>query len=241
MDSVYGYIHSYESFGAVDGPGVRFVVFFQGCPLHCLYCHNPDTWDIRKGRPVEVSAVLAEILQYRNFIKDGGVTLSGGEPFWQPEFCRELLSLCKKEGLHTAVDTSGAVPLSRCKEAVDLADLLLLDIKDIDPADCRNLTGQDNCNALKLLSYCEEIRKPVWIRHVLVPGLTANDLKLVRLAQTLKPFSCIEKIELNPFHKMGGYKWEQTGTPYTLKDTPPLSEGELNHAKEMLRSYELPL
>lgn len=240
MDSVYGYIHSYESFGAVDGPGVRFVVFFQGCPLRCLYCHNPDTWEMKRGRLIEASAVLNEILQYRSFIKDGGVTLSGGEPLLQPDFCAELLSLCKRAGLHTAVDTSGAVPLSHCRKAVDLADLLLLDIKDIDPEDCIKLTGQDNRSALHLLSYCEETGKPVWIRHVLVPGLTADDRKLARLAQALKPFSCIQKVELHPFHKMGEYKWGQIGAPYTLTDTPPLAEDELNHAKELLGSYEIP-
>ena len=227
MGSAYGYIHSYESFGAVDGPGVRFVVFFQGCPLRCLYCHNPDTWEMKRGRLTEASAVLNEILQYRSFIKDGGVTLSGGEPLLQPDFCAELLSLCKRAGLHTAIDTSGAVPLSHCRKAVDLADLLLLDIKDIDPKDCIKLTGQDNSSALHLLSYCEETGKP-------------DDRKLVRLAQALKPFSCIQKVELHPFHKMGEYKWRQIGAPYTLTDTPPLSEDELNHAKELLRSYEIP-
>lgn len=240
MRDTAGYIHSYESFGAVDGPGVRFVVFMQGCPLRCRYCHNPDTWHTADGKRVTAGEVFDEISQYRNFIK-GGVTLSGGEPLMQPEFAEAILTLCRKEGFHTAVDTSGAVPLSACKGALEAADLILLDIKDIDPADCETLTGQNNRNALALLRWCEEAKKPVWIRHVLVPGLTLKEEKLHALAQMLKRFSCIEKIELNPFHKMGEYKWDAADVPYTLKDTPVPDEASVLHAKEVFRSYELPL
>lgn len=236
-----GRIHSVESFGAVDGPGVRFVVFMQGCPLRCRYCHNPDTWKPSDGKLVSAADLVREIEQYRNFIRSGGVTLSGGEPLMQPEFATELLKLCKASGFHTAIDTSGAIPLHHCKEAVDTADLILLDIKDIDAEDCRSLTGQDNANALALLDYCEETHKPVWIRHVLVPGLTLSDEKLHRLAQKLQSYTCIEKVELNPFHKMGEFKWEQLALPYTLTDTPAPSPDETNHAKEVFRSYELPL
>ncbi len=236
-----GYIHSCESFGAVDGPGVRYVVFFQGCPLRCRYCHNPDTWKLTDGRCVSPQTLAAEIEQYRNFIRSGGVTLSGGEPLLQADFAAELLTLCKSAGFHTAIDTSGAVALDKCRGAVDTADLILLDIKDIDAEDCRSLTGQDNANAFALLDYCEQTGKAVWIRHVLVPGLTLSDEKLHRLGARLASYTCIEKVELNPFHKMGEFKWAALDIPYTLTDTPAPESDAVTHAKEIIRSYGLPL
>lgn len=226
-----GRIHSVESFGAVDGPGIRFVVFFQGCPLRCAFCHNPDTWDFSGGGEVTADEMLGEILKYKSFLKKGGVTLSGGEPLAQPAFCAELLRLCKENGLHTAVDTSGAIPLDKCQEAVDLADLLLLDIKALDPNLCKTITGQSNQNALALLNHREETGKPVWIRHVLVPGLTLDMPRLQALADFLRPYKCVEKVELLPYHSMGAYKWEALGLPYTLKDTPEPTEGELRAAE----------
>ncbi len=239
--SVQGRIHSVETFGAVDGPGVRFVVFFQGCPLRCKFCHNPDTWNPAEGKPVTAKELAGQIASYKNFIKDGGVTLSGGEPLLQPEFATALLLECKRLGLHTALDTSGGVPLSAAKLPVDAADLILLDIKDIDKEDCRALTGQDNQNALALLRYCQQTGKPVWIRHVMVPGLTLNPDKLTRLAAFLSGFSCIQKVELLPFHKMGEYKWEQLGRPYSLTDTPVPAPEEVALAKEIFRKQGLPL
>lgn len=239
--SVQGRIHSVETFGAVDGPGVRFVVFFQGCPLRCKFCHNPDTWNPAEGKPVTAKELAGQIASYKNFIKDGGVTLSGGEPLLQPEFATALLLECKRLGLHTALDTSGGVPLSAAKPPVDAADLILLDIKDIDKEDCRALTGQDNQNALALLRYCQQTGKPVWIRHVMVPGLTLNPDKLTRLSAFLSGFSCIQKVELLPFHKMGEYKWEQLGRPYSLTDTPVPAPEEVALAKEIFRKQGLPL
>lgn len=239
--SVQGRIHSVETFGAVDGPGVRFVVFFQGCPLRCKFCHNPDTWNPAEGKPVTAKDLAGQIASYKNFIKDGGVTLSGGEPLLQPEFATALLLECKRLGLHTALDTSGGVPLSAAKPPVDAADLILLDIKDIDQEDCRALTGQDNQNALALLRYCQQTGKPVWIRHVMVPGLTLKRDKLTRLAAFLSGFSCIQKVELLPFHKMGEYKWEQLGRPYSLTDTPVPAPEEVALAKEIFRKQGLPL
>ena len=236
-----GYIHSCESFGAVDGPGVRYVVFFQGCPLRCRYCHNPDTWKLTDGRRVSAQSLASEIEQFRNFIRSGGVTLSGGEPLMQADFAAELLALCKAAGFHTAIDTSGAVALDKCRNAIDTADLLLLDIKDIDADDCRDLTGQDNANAFAVLDYCEAVHKPVWIRHVLVPELTLCDEKLHRLGSRLSAYTCIEKVELNPFHKMGEFKWSSLGIPYTLTDTPAPDPDAVAHAKEIVRSYGLPL
>lgn len=239
--SVTGRVHSVESFGAVDGPGVRFVIFLQGCPLKCLYCHNPDSWDPDYGKKMTSDYLVQEILSYRNFIKDGGVTISGGEPFLQYEFVKAILDGCREHGVHTAVDTAGSVPLSLCRQAVDAADMLLLDIKDIDTVDCKMLTGMGNENAFAVLEYCEQTQKPVWIRHVLVPGLTLKEDKLKRLAERLSGYGCIEKVELLPFHKMGEYKWEALGRTYTLSETKPPSREELQKAKKIFLSYGLKL
>ncbi len=241
MKEPVGYLHSVESFGAVDGPGVRFVVFLQGCPLRCLFCHNADTWKIGEGEPITPSELFGQIDSYRNFIQNGGVTFSGGEPLLQPEFLCAVMALCKETGLHTAIDTSGAVPLSRCREAVEAADLLLLDIKDIDTGDCMSLTGMGNENALELLRACEDMQKPVWIRHVLVPGYTLQEEKLHRLGKELSRYTCIERVELSPFHKMGEYKWEFVDQPYQLGEVPLPSKEEIEKAREILKHYELSL
>lgn len=236
-----GYLHSVESFGAVDGPGVRFVAFLQGCPLRCLFCHNADTWKIQEGKPVTPAELTAQLLQYKNFIKKGGVTLSGGEPLLQPAFCREVALLCRQNGLHVAIDTSGGVPLASCKEAIDAADMLLLDIKDVDREGCRRLTGRTNENALEILNYCDYTGKDVWIRHVLVPGYTLAEVKLRRLANLLSWYTCVKRVELIPFHKMGEYKWDYVNEPYQLTDTPAPTEQEMNRAKEIMREYALPI
>jgi len=221
-----GRIHSIESFGTLDGPGVRFVVFLQGCPLRCLYCHNPDTWDPRGGRETTVSALIKQIESCRNFIRSGGVTLSGGEPLMQPEFSRALLERCREAGIHTALDTAGSLPLERSRPVIDAASLLLLDIKALDPALSRELTGAENTNTLATLDYCEAAGKPVWIRHVLVPGWTLDRAKLAELAAFLEPYRCIEKVELLAFHKMGCFKWRELGLPNALRETPETSEEE---------------
>ncbi len=236
-----GRIHSIETFGAVDGPGIRYVVFFQGCPLRCLYCHNPDSWDAAAGRTVTVGELADNIAQYKSFIKKGGVTLSGGEPLLQSEFAQALLQACREMGFHTAVDTSGAIPLSVCRGAVDCADLILLDIKAPDTNMAKALTGMGSENAMQLLRYCEENKKPVWIRHVLLPGWTLSEESAHALGRLLEPFSCVEKVELLPFHKMGEYKWKALCLDYTLSDTPAPSPDEVNGIKNILRSYGLNL
>lgn len=234
-----GYLHSVESFGAVDGPGVRFVAFLQGCPLRCLFCHNADTWNMAEGQIITAGELLDKILSYRNFIRRGGVTLSGGEPLLQPDFCEAILTLCKGEGLHTAIDTSGGVPLSKCKNAIDAADMLLLDIKDIDKEDSVLLTGQTNENAFDILNYCEYTQKEVWIRHVLIPGYTLKEEKLHRLGKILSWYHCIKKVECNPFHKMGEYKWDFVKEDYQLKNVQPPTAKQVEDAKEILRKYAL--
>lgn len=238
---ITGRIHSVETFGAVDGPGVRFVVFLQGCPLRCKFCHNPDTWNPKDGQEISAAELIEQISSYRNFIRKGGVTLSGGEPLLQPQFVKAVLDGCRELGLHTAIDTSGGVPLETAKPAIDAADMLLLDIKDIDPDGCRELTGRDNQNALSILRYCEEVGKSVWIRHVMVPGLTLQTDKLKRLAARLKGYRCIKKVELLPFHKMGEYKWEELHIPYSLTDTPEPTKDEVEAAKAIFLQNGLPL
>jgi pyruvate formate lyase activating enzyme len=241
MSETIGYVHSVESFGAVDGPGVRFVVFTQGCPLRCLFCHNPDTWKMNEGNQMTATELFSQIKTYKNFIKKGGVTFSGGEPLLQPDFIYEVIKLCKQEGIHTAIDTSGAVPLSTCKHVIEACDLVMLDIKDIDKDDCIKLTGQSNTNAMAILNHCDYIGKPVWIRHVLVPQYTYNTDKLERLAKVLSWYSCIEKIEVIPFHKMGEYKWDYVDTPYQLNDVPSATPEQVKTAKEIFKQHGLPL
>lgn len=238
---IKGRIHSFETFGAVDGPGIRFVVFFQGCPLRCLFCHNPDTWDKDGGREIEATELASQILGYKNFIKKGGVTLSGGEPLLQSEFAEEVLRLCKKNGFHTAIDTSGAIPLSVCKGAVDEADMLLLDIKAIDSILAKKLTCFGNENAIKLLEYCEEKNKDVWIRHVLVPDWTLDADQAHRMGAFLKNFKCIKKVELLPFHKIGEFKWETLQLDYQLAEIQPPEPQQVEEIKRILISYGLKL
>jgi len=230
MSGVPGRIHSFESFGTLDGPGVRCVVFFQGCPLSCGYCHNPDARAFSGGRETDSETLAAEIETYRNFIVRGGVTLSGGEPLAQPEFAQDLLLRCRHAGFHTALDTSGALPLERSAEVIETADLILLDIKAMDPLLCRKLTGQDNKNAFAVLDFCENRKKSVWIRHVLVPGWTLKEPLLRELSDHLSKYKCIERIELLPFHKMGADKWTRLGWDDPMKDVPEPTAEEIRTA-----------
>lgn len=236
-----GYVHSVESFGTLDGPRIRYVIFLQGCGLRCLYCHNPDTWNMSEGKILTVTDVMNDIKKYYSFIKNGGVTISGGEPMLQPEFVLEILKSCKKLGLHTAIDTSGAVHISLSAMCIDEADLILLDIKTLDPSGFIKLTGNSIDNSLVTLDYCERIGKPVWIRHVLVPGITLDYEKLNELADFLSSYKCIQRVELLPFHKMGEYKWKECGLDYKLEDTPAPTRDEIEKASEIFKGYGLKL
>ncbi len=236
---VTGRIHSVESFGTLDGPGIRYVLFLQGCGLRCKYCHNPDTWQMGSGKKADSDEIISDILTYKNFIRSGGVTLSGGEPLLQPEFVTDILKKCAEHGIHTALDTAGAVPLSISKPALDATDLILLDIKALDDELCRQLTGRGNKDTLDTLAFCETRHKPVWIRHVLVPGYTLDKNLLEALADYLSFFSCIELIELLPFHKMGEYKWKELRLPYVLGDTEPPDKQSLKMAREIFEAKNL--
>ncbi len=233
--SVTGRIHSIESFGTLDGPGIRYVLFLQGCPLRCLYCHNPDARGESGGTVMSAGEVMADILTYRAFIARGGVTLSGGEPLLQPAFTCAVLDGCREQRLHCALDTSGAVPLARAAPAIDRADLVLLDIKALEDDLCEPLTGRSSANTLATLEYCETTGTAVWIRHVLVPGYTLDKTRLERLADYLLRFGCIRKTELLPFHKMGEYKWKALGCPYALTETPPPTDTQMNEARAIFR------
>lgn len=238
-----GRIHSLESFGTVDGPGIRFVVFLQGCPLRCLYCHNPDTWDPKQTGKYVLSPeeLLKEVLRYKSFIAKGGVTVTGGEPLLQPEFLYEFYSLCKENGIHTALDTSGAIFTEAVQKVFDIVDLVLLDVKSIDADQHKELTGVKIDNTLKSLNYLEEKNKPTWVRHVIVPGWTDDDLLLKKTADYLAPYRCIEKVELLPYHDMGTHKYEQLGMEYRLKHTLPLSKERLENARNIFRDAGLRL
>ena len=230
-----GRIHSFESFGAVDGPGIRYIVFFQGCPLRCKFCHNPDTWDFAGGQEYTADEIVEKILPYKGFHRHGGgVTLSGGEPLAQHAFVKELCDKLHEHGIHIAIDTSGSIPLSVCRDAVDAADMLLLDIKSIDPDMAYTVTGSRDClrREQELLEYCEAQGKPVWIRHVVVPGLTMDKEQLRRLREYLDGFRCVKKIEPLPFHKLGEHKW--IPELYTLQDTQAPSSEDMEWVKDIL-------
>jgi len=227
-----GRIHSRETFGTVDGPGIRYVLFLQGCPLSCLYCHNPDSQCGAGQGMLSVDEAVAEIARYKPFIKSGGVTFSGGEPLAQASFVYEVSRCLHAQGLHIAIDTSGSeAPVGAVQTAIDEADMLLLDIKAADDETARTLTGQDMANAFATLDYCEAVGKPAWLRHVLLRGYTLEAEKLAALAEKLKPYTCIERMDLLPFHKMGEEKWRALGREYTLYDTPGTSKTEAQQAR----------
>lgn len=237
---VKGYIHSHESFGTVDGPGIRYVVFTQGCPLRCKYCHNCDTWKKEDSKSVETpQETFLEICKYKNFIKKGGVTVTGGDPLTQPDYVAELLGLCKQEGIHTAIDTSGYLLNDKVKKALDNADLILLDIKSIDPVQYKELTGVELAPTLEFAEYLKEIGKPMWVRHVVVPGITDNDELLEKLADYLVQFDNLQKVEVLPYHSLGEYKWQKMGLDYPLKGVEQLSAERLENARNIFKSRGL--
>ncbi|MEN9206550.1 MAG: pyruvate formate-lyase-activating protein [Gloeomargarita sp. GMQP_bins_120] len=238
--AVKGRIHSYETMGTVDGPGIRFVVFTQGCPLRCLYCHNPDCRDFWGGREVTAGEVVAEIAKYRSYLaKGGGVTVSGGEPLMQPEFTAAIFQGCHGLGLHTALDTSGYCPIGVAEPVLAHTDLVLLDIKSFDPEIYRRVTQVSLEPTLALARYLDQIRKPTWIRFVLVPGLTDPVPNIAGLADFVATLHNVERVEVLPFHKMGEYKWEQLGLEYLLKDTPEPTPEQVEATKAVFRSRGL--
>lgn len=238
---IKGRIHSIETFGTVDGPGVRYIMFLQGCALRCKFCHNPDTWSIGCGKDADSAELVADMLSYRSFIRSGGLTVSGGEPLFQPDFTRDILLRAREAGIHTALDTAGSVPLHSSRAVLESADLVLLDIKSIDDGQCWSLTGRGNADTLATLDYLEQIGKPVWIRHVLLPGWTLDEQRLERLASHIESYQCIEQVELLPFHKMGEYKWKELGYQYTLLGTPEPNAQAVEMAQQVMLGHGLPV
>ncbi len=227
-------VHSLESFGTVDGPGVRFIVFAQGCPLRCLYCHNPDTWDIDSPTAKEMSAeaLFAEVRKYRSFIQKGGVTVSGGEPLMQADEVRRFFELCKQANIHTALDTSGVMLNDSVKALLELTDLVLLDIKSIDPKQNEIISGGAALSrTFEFLDYLQLKDKDTWIRHVVVPGYTDNDSLLKELAKRVKPYKNIKRIELLPYHTLGVNKYDALGIVYPLEGIEPLSGERIEQIK----------
>ena len=240
-----GYIHSFESFGTVDGPGIRFVVFMQGCPMRCKYCHNPDTWSVNGGKPYTPEEVAAEVLKYKSYIKNGGVTVSGGEPLLQIDFVFELFKLLKKEGIHTALDTSGITfnvkdekTVQKHKQLLEYTDLVLLDIKHIDADKHKEITGHTNKNTLDFARFLLDNGTPMWIRHVLVPNLTDDEKSLYKLKEFINGLKTVQKVEVLPYHTMGEVKYEKLNMAYPLKGTQPPAKERVENARKILTAKD---
>ena len=237
MEDLTGKIHSIETFGTVDGPGIRYVIFLQGCHLRCKYCHNRDTWDTTIGTPKKVSELVQDIQKYSDYIKfsKGGITVTGGEPLLQPKFLIALFTELKKLGYHTALDTSGMFPLTpEVKQVLSLTDLVLLDIKHIDDEKCKDLVGFSNKLELEFANYLSENGIKMWIRQVIIPGITDDENDLIRLKEFLQTLKTVEKIELNPYHTLGVYKWEDLGLEYPLKGVRQANTEDIERAKRIL-------
>lgn len=239
-----GRINQLESFGTVDGPGIRFVVFFQGCPLRCQFCHNPDTWEPNlegvenngKGSgEFTPDQLVEEVLRYKNYIRTGGVTATGGEPLMQPEFLREFFRLCKEEGIHTCLDTSGAIYNEKALAVMEYTDLVMLDLKTLDDNLHKTYTGATRENNHRWMEHLQKIGKPTWIRHVVVPTITDNEERLQAVADYISQYSCIERVELLGYHIMGEAKYQKMGIPYPLQGIPPIQPERLNEIREMFR------
>ena len=236
-----GFIHSTESFGTVDGPGVRFVVFLQGCPMRCQYCHNPDTWKMNSGAVRSAQSLIQEYERNAAFYKKGGITVTGGEALMQIDFLLELFRLAKQKNIHTCLDTSGVTyrpGASSYNEKLDalmaVTDLVMLDIKHIDSEGHKTLTGHDNAGILAFAKYLEEKQVDVWIRHVVVPGITDDEQLLTRLGTFLGTLSNIKALDVLPYHIMGVAKYDQLGMEYPLKGVPPATKEQAEKAKKTI-------
>lgn len=241
MTPVKGSIHSIETFGSVDGPGVRFVIFLKGCQMRCQYCHNPDTWKMGEA-DTSSEELLKKALRYRSYWgKKGGITVSGGEPLLQIDFVIDLFTRAKKLGIHTTIDTSGnpftrEEPFfSKFQQLMEVTDLLLVDIKHIDDTCHLALTKQHNTNILDMLKYLDEIQKPVWIRHVLVPGINDQETYLMDLSKFIEQLHNVKRVEILPYHTLGVYKWKELGIPYELESVDSPDKTAMEKAQTILK------
>ncbi len=236
-----GFIHSQESFGTVDGPGIRYVIFMQGCPMRCLYCHNPDTWEIGKGQEVTTEEILAEYNKNRSFYKKGGITVTGGEPLLQIDFLIELFKQAKLENIHTCIDTSGITYnpentsyIQKLDELMKYTDLCMLDIKHIDNGLHHNLTGKDNKNILLFAKYLESKNIPLWVRHIIVEGYTDDPIYLKELGKFIGTLKNLKALDVLPYHTMGVDKYKELGIKYPLDGIPALPKSEAVKAKKFI-------
>ena len=233
----YAKVHSYETFGTVDGPGIRFIIFLQGCHLKCKYCHNRDTWDINGGSYKTIDEILEKIMKYKSYINasKGGITVTGGEPLLQVKFVKELFIILKKEGFHTCIDTSGMITITDdVKETLKYTDLVLLDIKHIDDEKCKELTGLSNKRELEFARYLSDNGNKMWIRQVILPGITDNEEDIIKLRQFIDTLKTVEKVEFLPYHSMGKFKWKNLGVDYELES---LSDATLEDIKRVEEVY----
>ncbi len=240
-ETVNGFIHSIETLGTVDGPGVRYIIFTQGCPMRCLYCHNPDTFRLKQGKLVSSADLLNDIHKAAPFLKRarGGVTISGGEPLFQPKFVGALLRGCKTMKLHTALDTTGYLGARTSDTLLDNVDLVLLDIKSHDPETHRRITGVDVQPTLDFARRLSTMGKAMWIRFVQVPGLSDAPENIAGLADFVATLDTVERVEIIPFHKMGEFKWQELDLPYQLHDTPSPSAASLQQTRQIFTSRGL--
>lgn len=236
-----GRVHSIESFGTVDGPGTRFVVFLQGCPMRCLYCHNPDTWNPNEGQERTVEDIMAELEKTKGYYKNGGITVTGGEPLMQIDFVIELFTAAKKKGIHTCLDTSGIMFNKNNEELVkkydclmEVTDLIMLDIKHIDPEEHVKLTAQKIDHIIDFIRYIDEKTPEIWIRHVVVPTITYKEEYLKKLGVFLASIHRLKALDVLPYHTMGEVKYQQLGMDYPLKGLEALDKSEAIKAKEII-------
>lgn len=236
---VKGRIHSIETFGTVDGPGIRFILFMQGCPLRCKYCHNRDTWDAKGGKEYTTDEIINQALKYSSYMKfsGGGITASGGEATLQPEFLTELFAKAKKNNIHTCLDTSGFVDIETVNPILDNTDLVLLDLKHMVEEKSKDLVGVGIEKTLKLAKHLDERNIPVWIRHVLVPGVTDDVENLEKIGQFVSTLNNVDRLELLPYHTLGVHKWENMGIDYQLKDTPDATSEDIEKAKQIIEKF----
>ncbi len=238
MSEILGNIHSIETCGTVDGPGVRFVVFFQGCPMRCKYCHNPDTWNTTENHTVSVDEILRQYDGVKNFLTNGGLTATGGEPLLQIDFLTELFCRAKEKSIHTALDTSGVLfnpeNTTKIDELLKAVDLVMLDIKHIDDTEHKKLTGHSNKNILKFAKYVSDKCIPLWIRHVVVPTITDEERYLRELGKFMASLKTVKALDVLPYHDMAKPKYAQLGIDYPLKDLPPLTKEEALNARGII-------
>ncbi|WP_250673943.1 pyruvate formate-lyase-activating protein [Paraclostridium ghonii] len=236
---IKGRVHSIETFGTVDGPGIRFILFMQGCPLRCKYCHNRDTWDVKGGTEYTADEIIDQVNKYSSYMKfsGGGLTVSGGEATLQPEFLKELFKKAQEDKIHTCLDTSGFVNIDVIDPVLDYTNLVLLDLKHMVTEKCKDLVGVGVDKTLEFAKHLSDRNIPVWIRHVLVPGVTDDRENLELMGKFISTLKNVERVELLPYHTLGVHKWENMGFEYELKDVPDATKEDIEKASQVLSEF----